>query len=202
VNPNSAPTSTHVVHILAAAGSLLVLIGSKRQAQDSLREFRAEFQRLKDELGDRINQLRGVAIEIARRFSQVMSDEILQTTYVSVQLVILIGFLYPILRDRRRARRQLPEDPELRKAQLSMNSLLRTTLNWTYIMLGAIVVFIGATIDLITSWLADLSSRTFRWRQGRSDPGDGSSTLICRGQGRALRARQGLWPCRAVSREP
>ena len=28
------------------------------------------------------------------------------------------------------------------------------------------------------------------------------NALICRGQGRALRARQGLWPCRAVSREP
>ncbi len=28
-------------------------------------------------------------------------------------------------------------------------------------MLGAIAVFLGTIIDLITSWLADLSSRTF-----------------------------------------
>ena len=161
VNPNSVPTSTHVVHILASVGSLMILIGSARQAQDSLREFRAEFQRLRNELGDRINQLRGVAIELARRFSQVMSDEIVQTAYVSVQLVILIGSLYPLLRDRARTRRQLPEDPELQRAQMRMNSLLRTTLNWTFIMLGAIAVFLGTIIDLITSWLADLSSRTF-----------------------------------------
>ena len=169
MNPNSVLTSTHVVHILAAAGSLLVLIGSKRQAQDSLREFRDEFRRLRDELGDRINQLRGVAVEIASRFSETMPNELLQATYVSVQLVILIGTLYPILRDRNRTRRQLPEDPELRRAQLRMNSLFRTALNWTYIMIGSIVVFLGATVDLITSWLANLSSRTFYG--GKNGPG-------------------------------
>lgn len=109
----------------------------------------------------RINQLRGVAIELARRFSHVMSDEIVQTANVSVQLVILIGSLYPYLRDRARTRRQLPENPELRRAQMRMNSLLRITLNWTFIMFGAIVVFLGTIIDLIASWLADLSSRTF-----------------------------------------
>ncbi len=158
MNSNSALTATHVVHILAAAGSLLILIGSKRQAQDSLREFQEEFRRLRDELGDRINQLRGVAVEIASRFSEIMPDEIVQATYVSVQLVVLIGNLYSILRDRNRTRRQLPEDPELRRAQQRMSSLFRTVLNWTYIMLGSIVVFLGATIDLITSWLANLSS--------------------------------------------
>lgn len=156
MNPNSVPTSTHVVHILASVGTLMILIGSARQAHDSLREFRAEFQRLRYELGDRINQLRGVGIELARRFSQLMSDEIVQTAYVSIQLVILIGSFFPFLRDRARARRQLPEDPELREAQIRMNSLYRTALNWTFIMLGATVVFLGTTIDLITSWLADL----------------------------------------------
>src|SRR5262249_48593863 len=30
----------------------------------------------------------------------------------------------------------------------------------------------------------------------------GMNARICRGQARALRARQGLWPCRAVRREP
>jgi hypothetical protein len=85
-----------------------------------------------------------------------MSDEIIQTSYVLIQLVILIGSFFPFLRDRARARRQLPEDPELRVAQIRMNSLYRTALNWTFIMLGAIAVFLGTTIDLITSWLADL----------------------------------------------
>jgi hypothetical protein len=161
VNPNSVPTSTHVVHILASAGSLMILLGSTRQAQDSLREFREEFRKLRDELGDRVNQLRGVGIELARRFSQAMPDEIIQTAYVSVQLIIFIGSLYPFLRDRARTRRQLPEDPELRKAQIRMNSLYRTTLNWTFITLGAVIVLVGTIIDLITSWLTDLSCRVY-----------------------------------------
>lgn len=156
MNPNNVSTSTHVVHILAAAGSLILLIGSAGQAWDSLNGFQAEFQRLAKELGDSFIQRGGLVVEVGRRLSEIPLDEIVAGGYV-------FGRFYPapILRGpqlaqnpykRWRPSTETPLDTKEKMAERRLHSLLRTAIFWAFIMVGAIAAFTGATIDLVTSW--------------------------------------------------
>jgi hypothetical protein len=160
VNPNSGSSSTHVVHILAVVGALMLLIGSAGQAWDSLRGFRAEFQMFANELGESFIQSGGLVMEVGRRLSQIPFDELMAGGYVLASFFMLlflaVGNWFRAWTRKRRAGRtdkvQIPVDREQKIAKMRLRSLLQTTLNWSFIMLGSIAVLIGATIDSITSW--------------------------------------------------
>jgi hypothetical protein len=160
VNPHSVASSMHVVHILAVAGSLMLLIGSAGQAWDSLQGFQAEFQMFANELGESFRERGGLVMEIGRRLSELPLDEIAAGGYILASCVLFLFFAVRnwfrtrIKRWRSSTERNIQAvlPPEQEIAQKRLRALLRTALNWTFIMLGAIVVLIGATIDLITSW--------------------------------------------------
>jgi hypothetical protein len=155
---------------MAAVGSLMILIGSAGQARDSLSDYRTEFLRFREELGDSFTRIRSFAVELAMRLFQMpmpMLDEVSSgAAYAAVTLYLfasLFIFLFSLVGDRFRTRirkrRAAAADREpttlpldLQRAKMRMRSLLRTALNWTFIMFGAIAVLIGATIDLIASW--------------------------------------------------
>jgi hypothetical protein len=150
----------HVVHILAVVGSLMLLIGSAGQAWDSLNGFQAEFQRFASELGESFTQRGGLVVTIGQRLSEIPVDEVVAGGYVLATLILLmflaIGNWFKAGIRRRRpsvtGHVLFPLNSEQKRAQMRLHSLLRTALNWTFIMLGSTAVLIGATIDLITSW--------------------------------------------------
>jgi hypothetical protein len=87
VNP-----STHLVHILAAVGSLMILIGSAGQARESLHKYQKELKELKEELGESFDQLTGAAFEIGRLYLSLpnYSNEIIQSLSVMQVLAIYV----------------------------------------------------------------------------------------------------------------
>lgn len=151
MDPNGVASSTHLVHILAVAGSLMILIGSAGQARESLHEYQKEFKRLRHELGESFSKLGGAAVEISRLYAEQPStyNELLDLLNM---LQALARYIYP--RIRRRTVNPSPTElsPVLQDAQIRMRSLLRTLRNWSFIMFGSTAILIGTIIDLITSW--------------------------------------------------
>jgi hypothetical protein len=169
VNPNSVSSSTHVVHILAVAGSLMLLIGSAGQAWESVRVYQDEFRRFAHELGVAFTQRDALVVEVGRRLSQFPQDEVMATPYVLTGLLMIIFLSIRQWRSARieKRRASITQDPKQETADVRplmtqhtkqetadvrLRSLLRTALNWFFIMFGSIAVLIGATIDLIASW--------------------------------------------------
>jgi hypothetical protein len=154
VNPNSVSSSTHVVHILAVAGSLMLLIGSAGQAWESVRVYQDEFRRFAHELGVAFTQRDALVVEVGRRLTQFPQDEVMATPYVLTGLLMIIFLSIRQWRSARieKRRASITQDPKQETADVRLRSLLRTALNWFFIMFGSIAVLIGATIDLIASW--------------------------------------------------